>query len=492
MAKPLSRRTFLRGVGGAAIALPFLEAMLPSRASSATAPKRYVYAFAGTSLSCNDANGNLVVPAAPGKLGPGLPLGTQPINDLEIEPYISLVSGLQIPWGDAPNIPEGGRRVGFHASSLCPLVCGVRSADGTSEAPTGETSEFLAAGVLAPDPAFQVITYRVQPAYYRGSNGTGGDRGKISARKTANGLEQWEPTTSPKVAFGSLNFQPEDPEELEKAKALLKRRLSILDLVADDTDALSKRLGAADRIRMEKHLEELRAMEKRLQAIQPGKGACEPLPDPGQDPEVGGAVEADTGYEPGGGYSMDGAWSNEELRASIMIDLIHMALVCDRARAASIMFTQAQCFMNMHPIYPQYPTDLHEMSHGSVGYSDNGMAPVAAGVAWHLKHFGTLVKKLSETEDVDGTKLIDNTALILALEGGHGFDPEQNQQKSPHSTENMAIFIAGKAGGLNAKGGQHVVKPGAHPVQVINTALHAVGVQADLGEVSGDMMSELT
>src|SRR5262249_6287357 len=156
MAKPLSRRTFLRGIGGAAIALPFLEAMLPSRASSATAPKRYVYAFAGSSLSCNDANGHLVVPSATGPLGPGLPMGTQPINDLAIEPYISIVSGLQIPWGDAPNIPAGGRRVGFHASSLCPLVCGVRSADNGSEAPTGETSEFVAAAVLAPDPAFQV------------------------------------------------------------------------------------------------------------------------------------------------------------------------------------------------------------------------------------------------------------------------------------------------------------------------------------------------
>jgi Protein of unknown function (DUF1552) len=488
MAKPLSRRTFLRGLGGAAIALPFLEAMLPKRASSATAPQRYVYTFAGTSISPNDADGNLVVPTAEGPLGPGLPQGMKPVNDLGIEPYVSIVSGLLIPWGDV--IPPGGRRVGFHASSLCPLVCGTRS-DPDHEAPTSETSEFLAARTLSPDPAFQVPTYRVQPAYYRGSNGTGGDRGKISARMDPDGLKQVDPFHSPQSAWSNLNFQPTDPAELEKAKALLARRKSILDLVAGDTESLIKRLGAADKIRMQRHLDELRALEKQLSAIQPGQGACQPLPDPGTDPDIGGPVEADTGYNPDGGYANDGAWSNEELRATIMMDLIHMALVCDRARAASVMFTQAQCFMNMHPIFG-YASDLHEISHGSMGWSNAGMGPVADCIAWHMKHFGTLVKKLAETEDSDGKMLIDNTALILALEGGHGYDPEQNSQKSPHSTENMAIFIAGRAGGLNAGGGKHVVKKDAHPVQVINTALHAVGVEADLGEVSGDLMSELT
>src|SRR4026207_1733967 len=120
MAKPLSRRTFLRGIGGAVIAPRGRAARLPRRASRAPAPKRYVYAFAGSSISCNDADGNLVVPSVTGKLGTGLPQGTKPTTPPAIEPYISIVSGLQIPWGDAPMIPVGGRRVGFHASSLCP------------------------------------------------------------------------------------------------------------------------------------------------------------------------------------------------------------------------------------------------------------------------------------------------------------------------------------------------------------------------------------
>src|SRR5688572_20983921 len=40
--RPLSRRTLLRGAGGAAIALPLLEAMLPRRASAQGLKQRFI------------------------------------------------------------------------------------------------------------------------------------------------------------------------------------------------------------------------------------------------------------------------------------------------------------------------------------------------------------------------------------------------------------------------------------------------------------------
>ena len=45
--KRLSRRTLLRGAGGAALALPFLEAMMPRtvRAQTTTAPRRVIFVF---------------------------------------------------------------------------------------------------------------------------------------------------------------------------------------------------------------------------------------------------------------------------------------------------------------------------------------------------------------------------------------------------------------------------------------------------------------
>jgi hypothetical protein len=47
----------------------------------------------------------------------------------------------------------------------------------------------------------------------------------------------------------------------------------------------------------------------------------------------------------------------------------------------------------------------------------------------------------------------------------------------------MACMIAGRAGGL--KGGQHIVAQDMHPGNVLNTAMRAVGVDKDLGEVVG-------
>jgi hypothetical protein len=95
--------------------------------------------------------------------------------------------------------------------------------------------------------------------------------------------------------------------------------------------------------------------------------------------------------------------------------------------------------------------------------------------AWHTKHFAYLVK---------GTgNVIDNTVMVLLNEGGHGYDPEGDKMDSSHSTEEMTVLIAGKAGGL--KPGKHIRKAGMHPVNVVNSAMKAVGVTKDLGEVVG-------
>jgi hypothetical protein len=80
--------------------------------------------------------------------------------------------------------------------------------------------------------------------------------------------------------------------------------------------------------------------------------------------------------------------------------------------------------------------------------------------------------------------------MVLLFEGGWGFDPEQNNQGSAHSSENMAVLVAGKVGGLNASGGRHIRTNEAHPVQCVNTAMQALGVNAELGKVTGGV-SEL-
>ena len=480
-----TRRRFLRGLGGVAIALPFLELFAPRKATAdvPVKPKRYVFAFGGSSMGLDDTQ--RVVPLVEGPLAANLTRGLAPLGDEGVADVTSVVSGLLIPWGSP--VPTAGRRIAFHATSTCPLACGVQSSeiDGEEEL-TGPTSDWVVADTIAGDTPQKVVGLRVQAAYYRGANGTGGTRGTLSARMNGGALEQVPPISSPKVAFQSLTtgFVPPDPAEAEKAKFLLERRKSVIDLVRGDTEALVPRLGSADKIRLQRHLDELRALEKRLNATAPPQTSSCVLPsDPGEDPPIGGAVE--NGQQgSGGGYDSTAAYSNEELRASHMVDLIHFALACDLSRVANLMFTYAQCFMNMNPIYA-YPTDLHEMSHYSMGGGEAGANAVADGVAWHVKHWAHLMRKLRDTEDFDGTSMLDSTSMILCFEGGLGFDPEQYSTGSAQSTENMVVLIGGKAGGLHTTPGRHIVRQDEHPVKVINTAMKAVGVPQTLGDVGG-------
>ncbi len=478
-----TRRAVLRGLGGIAVGLPCLELFLPRHASAAPAPLRYVVMFAGSSLGMSGMDS--VVPAATGPLAGNLSRGLAPLADFGVEDVCSYVSNLKIDYGADGSIPAGGRAVPWHASSTCPLLCGVRSASAGNEALQGETSDWKVAKVIGgPTLATRpVLTYRVQAAFYRGSNGTGGDRGLMSMRDNNGTLEKVTPQFSPKIAFDDMftGFIPPDPEEAAAAKFLLERRKSVIDLVKGDTERLITKLGQADRVRMERHFDEIRGLEAKLQDLNlPDAPECGMLPDPGDDPPVGGAVEnGDTG-----GYAGNGAWSDEETRATILTDLIHMAFVCDLSRVSALMFTYAQCFLNMNPVWG-YPSDLHELGHYSVGGGIDGANAMADGVAWHVKHMARLMSKLRDSTDLDGNTILDNTALVMLFEGGWGYDPEQDAQGSAHSSEHMGVLVGGKAGGLHAAPGQHIDGGEAHPVRVVNTVMNALGVSGQLGEVSG-------
>jgi hypothetical protein len=233
------------------------------------------------------------------------------------------------------------------------------------------------------------------------------------------------------------------------------------------------RLGLADRQRLERHYDEIRALEMRLDAMAPDQGGTCQLPrDPGRDPALGGEPSTPDSWDVNQGYS------DENARALLFTDLLHMALTCDLTRSATLMFTMFQSFMNIHPL-TGYEWNQHQMQHEGETAQLNEM------IAWHMDHFGRLVAKLRDTPEGAGT-LLDSCALVFLIEGGHGADPAFEVPFSSHTTEGMACLVAGGAGGL--VGGEHIVAPATadHPVNVLLTAMAAVDVTPDaMGEVSG-------
>jgi hypothetical protein len=482
----LNRRTVLKGAFGVAVGLPALEVMLDTSgvalAQGVPLPKRYLVCFDGQSLG---GDGDpLRDDYVPNTVGPGYDLKSAlaPLGLDNVKDEVSVVSGLGIPTANGGAVPAGGRRDDFHVSSLSPLLSGVRSGAGT--AAMGPTSDQIVALAIAGNTPFKSLVYRVQVGWYLSVSAPYG-RDIMSYKAGASGAPvAIPPTVSPKAAFAALfsNFTPPaDGAAAKERDFLLRSRQSVLDLVKGNCERLIPKLGKADQVRMTQHMDEIRDLERRIAAIPPpATGGCQLPMDPGADPAIGGAQATDT--TSGTGFDINTGYSGEEERARAFCDLVHMAFTCDLSRAGTLMFTMFQSHMNMYPLTGAR-CDLHEIGHGGDPVQ-KGTLGVSKAIAWHVKHFAYLVGKFRDTPEGAG-KLIDNSVILLLHEGGHGLDTSSGKINSSHSTENMACLIAGRAGGL--KPGQHVVATGKHPANVVITAMNAVGVPGNLGEVSGNI-----
>jgi hypothetical protein len=279
-----------------------------------------------------------------------------------------------------------------------------------------------------------------------------------------------EPTISPKLAFDSLfgNFVQTGPTADPEAEFDRRARKSILDLTAGNTERLMKKLGKPDQERMGAHLEQIRDLERRIAALPPAiTQTCRKPTDPGSDPPI----------------NVGASYSGEKERARVFGDLVHLAFACDLTRVATLMYSMPQSHMSAGPVTGgRYTIDLHEL-----GHSIRTAEAVASGMVWQVEAFARLVKNLQDTPEGAGN-MLDNAALLLLNEAGHGNNYEETpiERNATHSTENMACLIAGRAGGL--KPGKHIVTNKAHPAQVTIAAMKAVGLATDtLGEVNGSL-----
>ncbi len=474
----LSRRHFLRGAGSVGIALPFLEAMAPRYAFAQAAPKRFVLCFAGMSLGRDNT----------GKLSDIVPDGTgtsftfkPPMQALaSLKDDVTFVSGLRIPI-DGP----GGRLAGFHKSSVSAILSGTRPADIGPNC-NGPTSDQIVANDVAfkGKTKFPFLSYRVQADAYRG----GGNVGVVSWRGKG---QKNDPTVSPGLAFDNLfaGFTaptpggaapaPVDPV-VDRAR---REQASVLDLVRGNADRLNARLGSADKARLARHFDEIRALEMRLRGIpgdtrppvSSGGGLCSKGNKPAADPAVIFEEVENTGTV---GYA------GEEERAQVLTGLLAKSFACDLARVATMQYTCVQCFMNVQKLVG-VPMDLHELAHLSTiqGGADVAQKKVMEMYGWHMKHFAALATALKQEIGPDGKPLLDNTVLVFVNEGGLG--PAEGKNPASHSTDNMMVVLAGGKN-LGIKTGRHHVGNNEHPAKVITAAMNAAGVNAaGLGEVAG-------
>lgn len=504
----LSRRTLLRGVGGAIVGLPILECMLDGNGeayaqSGSPIPKRYAIVFAGQSLGGDGweednqivagnrfrETGHHIVPLQTGR-GYTMTTPLMPLSQLRDD--FSVLSNLRIPWNansaEGSAVPAGGAFRGFHGGGKGPLLSGMRSV-ADSFTCRGPTSDQVLAAASAGQTRVDSLVYRAQPSWYLNGSSYSG-RQYISYRGDGDRIEA---QVSPQIAYSALfnGFMPAGEAEAARFDFAQRAKLSVLDAILDKRQRLLGRVSAADRARLDDHFQEIRALEQRVAAIPPvSSGSCTVLGDPGPDPAIGG----DNAGSGSGDIGTNTGYSGENERARLLADLIHMAFVCDLTRVATLQITTFQSHMNVTQVSTDFGTpiraDLHEVGHNGDA-NTRGQLPVSLMLRWHVDIYAHLLSKLKSTME-GATSVLDNSAVIFLPEGGHGTQLNDGVSEfATHSVERMMMLIAGRAGGLSP--GQHVDGQGAHPVSGLISAMQAAGYSGDrLGEVSGNIPALFT
>ncbi len=395
----LSRRTFLGGGTAIAIALPMLEAMMPSRHARAHGPldpQRLMTFYVPCGINMVDWT-----PSATGAGWAPTPI-LQPLADAGLLEDITVLTGLD-------NDPGNSDGAGDHAAGTGSFATAVHVNKSESVITNGTSidqayAEFIGA---------QTTVRSMQLGMDGGGNVGNCDSGYGCAyirNISWQGDTPLPKLTEAQTAFDLL-FSGFDPGasavELQRIKA---KRLSVLDYALDDATALKARLGSSDRVKMEQYLSSVRELELRVQS-EPEAPACEL--DPGFPGESGGDIEA---------------------RVKVMLDIIIKAFQCDRTRVVSFMLANGGSGRDYGFIGA--PGGHHNLSHHGGAEGTKDLLTVID--RWEVEQLAYLLSGLKNSPEGDGSNVLENTMVYFSSEIEDG---------NSHSHGNMPILVAGHGGG---------------------------------------------
>jgi hypothetical protein len=264
--KQLPRRTFLRGAG-ATVALPFLEAMVPAGRAMAKTPERTrlvcieeVHGLAG----CNDWGAKQLL-YAPATTGRNFQLTNE--NALKsLEPYrdhLTIISNTDVRMAEAFSLPEiGGDH--FRSSAVFLTQSHPKQTQG-SDIWCGTSMDQLYAqkfGQSTPLPSMQFCIENLDQAGGCTYNYSCAYTDSISWASPNDPLPM---IRDPRVAFDMLFGSGSSKEDRAERR---QSRRSILDWIAGQVTDVRNELGAGDRNRLDKYLDHVREIERRIQAIE--------------------------------------------------------------------------------------------------------------------------------------------------------------------------------------------------------------------------------
>jgi Protein of unknown function (DUF1552) len=435
--KALPRRTFLRGMG-AAVALPLLDAMVPSMtalASTAAGPVRrlgFVYMPMGCDLPRWTPPGSALT-----ELSPSLQ---------SLRPFVDQLTVIS-------NLELKNAYPGTHSTSNAAFLSAAKAKwTESTDYYLGTTVDQIAAKQIGGQTLLPSLELSMDLLQMTGQCDNG------YACVYQNNLSWSSPTTPlpaeahPRIVFERLFG---DGGSAADRRAALRKRASLLDWVREDISRLQNKLGPEDRARVGQYLETVREVERRIQKAEAGT-PDEQMPD----------LDRPTG--------VPAAYADH---ARLMFDLQVLAMQADVTRVMTFQLareTSNRTYPEIGVSDPHHPLTHH-------GNDAEKIAKMAKINAFHVSLFAYYLEKLKATKDGDGT-LLDNSLVLYGSGMGN---------PNIHDHVNLPIVVAGGAAG-KVKGGRHIRY--AEPTPLANlhlTLLERVGVRMDAFADSQGKVDEL-
>jgi hypothetical protein len=435
--KHLPRRTFLKGLG-ATIALPMLDAMTPAFAGPAMkrTPTRLAFTYI--------PNGVTLEAWTPAAWGRDFAF-TRILKPLEpLREHALIITGLA--QQNANALADGA---GDHARAAACYLTGVhpRKTAG-ADIQAGISVDQIAATAIGGDTRFPSIELGCDESRTVGNCDSGYSCAYTNSLSWRSPTSPMPPETNPRLAFERL-FGGLDAGLDPATRALRRReRRSILDLVAERTNAIVGTLGPSDRRKMDEYLTSVREIERRIEITE--HDTREVTPD-FEMPSGVPVLFADY--------------------ASLMFDMQAIAFQADLTRVSTLMLGREGSLRT----YPEIgvPDPHHPLTH----HRDNPewIEKVTKVNVLHMELFAKFLTKLATTPDGDGT-LLDHSIVIYGSGIADG---------NKHTHEDLPIVVAGHGGGL--LGGRHLVYPTNTPMtNFYLTMLDRIGVKQEMiGDSTG-------